>query len=169
MADAVYYRAGRQILKTLAASVALGEIHQLADGRAAVFSSTSAGTTGLVRNFAATGQWIVTKATGIKLLDGGRVYWDHSAGNATFRRVGDRDFYIGRAVGDAESAATTVLVDFDAPEEAADHDLARDPFETAIVGTQALGGLGLYQRGGALLFVLDATNEAQKVDALGDG
>lgn len=169
MADASYYRAGRQILKTLAAAVAVGEIHQLADGRGAVFSSTSAGATGQSRNFAATGQWAVAKQTGIALLDGGRAYWDYSANRATFRKVGDRDFYLGRVVGDAASAAETVIIDFDATEFGDDHDLARDAFETAIVGTQALGGLGLYRRGGAHLFVLDTTNEAQKLDALGDG
>jgi len=169
MADASFYRASRQRLKTLAAAVALGEIHQLADGLASVFSSTSAASSGQTRNFAATGQWAVAKQTGIILLDGGRAYWDYSANKATFRKVGDRDFYLGRVVGDAASSAETAVIDFDAPEFGDDHDIARDPFDTAIVGTQALGGLGLYRRGGAHLFVLDTTNEAQKVDALGDG
>lgn len=169
MADATYYRDGRQQIKTLAATVTLGEIHQLATGQAGVMSSTSVGVSGDRKNFASANQWAVTKAAGIVLLDGGRVYWDHSANAATFRRNGDRDFYLGRAVGDAASADTSVVVNLDAPEFNYDHDLARDAFETAIVGTQALGGLGLYRRGGAHLFVLDTTNEAQKVDALGDG
>jgi 16S rRNA G966 N2-methylase RsmD len=45
-------------------------------------------------------------------LDGGRAYWDHSANAVTFEKVNDRDFYVGRVVGDATSASTTCNVNF---------------------------------------------------------
>lgn len=116
--------------------------------------------------FTTKGEFVIAKTSGIQILKGGRVYWDHSAGTATFRRVNDRDFYLGRAQEDAASTAATVrvLLNEDPPY---DIDLLRDGYATVPVGTQALGGfLPPQNRGGALHFVLSSTNEAQKVDAL---
>jgi predicted RecA/RadA family phage recombinase len=166
MPDAILLRGLDGIRKTNAAAVATGEVHQLADGRAGVYTGLNASGLGDVSNWTTEGQFTVTKTSGVVILDGGRVYWDHSANAATYKKVNDRDFYIGRAVGDAASAATTLVVNLnvDAPY---DIDLARDPYITVPVGTQALGGfLPPAREGGAIAFKLTATNEAQKADAI---
>lgn len=167
MADAqqITNRRPNEVYKTLAAAIGIGEIQQAADGRPSVFAGGNALASGDTAKFLTDGQFVVTKTNGITILDGGEVWWDHSANSATFRRNGDRDFYLGTAVGDAASADLLVTVQLGARVVPA-IDLLRDPFVTAIVGTQALGGLALNTRGGCLNAVLSSVNEAQKVDAL---
>jgi hypothetical protein len=151
---------------TAGAAFLQGDVIQMADGRAGVVvANVSAGGQGSAYvddRFRAS----IQKTTGVVILDGGRVYWDHSASLATFRKVSDRDFYLGRAIGDASSTSSQVQValNTDPPD---DLNLARDPYLTAPTGTQALGGfLPPARQGGALRFNISATNEAQKLDAL---
>lgn len=164
-ASAITGRQNWELYKVLAASVVVGEIHQLASGEAGVYAGSAAASSGTNAKFTTRGSFVVTKTSGIVILDGGPVYWDHSANAATFRKVNDRDFFIGTAVGDAASDDTSMTVNLNV-EPRYLLDLARDPFDTIIVGTQALGGLALNRRGGAHNVVINATNEAQKVDAL---
>lgn len=100
----------RQI--TAPAAISPGECYQLPDGRAAYRDSQAQGAASGDANvkFRDDGQVTVIKSSGVVILDGGRVYWDHSANAATFRTVNDRDFYIGTAVGDAASADTSMTV-----------------------------------------------------------
>jgi predicted RecA/RadA family phage recombinase len=163
MPEAVYVRDWDEQRITLQAAVAIGEVWQLPSGEAAVsLAATSSGR----NDFETAGKFTITKVTGIAILAGGRVFWDHSAAKATYRKVNDRDFYLGVAVEDADTAADTVVVDLNKVVQY-DLDLLRDPYVTAPTGTQALGGFLPPQRnGGALTFRLSATNEAQKVDAL---
>lgn len=141
------------------------EVRQAPTGEAEIFDTALAVLSGSYPTFKTRGVYKVVKTSGIVLLKGGRVYWDHSANAATYKKVSDRDFYIGRAAADAASSSTSVdvVLNVNPPY---DIDLARDSFATAITGTQALGGLALNRRGGALNFVLSSTNEAQKLDAL---
>jgi hypothetical protein len=166
LADAQFVRDGAEYPITVQATVGAGELWQLPTGEAGWFDSASAASSGSRQTFKFGDVVTLNKAAAVAILDGGEVWWDYSANLATFRRVGDRDFYAGRAVGDADENASSVqcvlgkLVPWDV-------DLVRDGFRTAPVGTQALGGLGLTQRGGILNAVVSATNEAQKLDALG--
>jgi hypothetical protein len=107
------------------------------------------------------------KTTSMVFLDGGPVYWDHSANKCHFKKVSDRDFFIGTAYGDFLTAgATTMKVNLNV-QPRFDIDLARDGFQSVLVGTAAAGGFGYpVNLGGSLMFELTATNEAQKVDAL---
>ncbi len=148
-----------------AVSVAAHEIWQDATGKAGVYDKDIAGNSGDYVELTTVGQYVVTKATGFKALKGGRAYWDASASNVSYKKVNDRDFYIGRFTQDAESADTLCEIDLNA-DPPYDIDIARDPFSTTIVGTQALGGLALNRRGGAHNIVLNSTSEAQKVDML---
>lgn len=159
-----FLRERERLLKTLAEAANLGDLHQHGDG-SPTFLTGSNGSAGNEKTFRSTDQINLPKTAGITILDGGRVYWDRSAQACSFKKIDDRDFYVGRAVGDASSAAVLMAVNLgvDPPY---DIDLARDPFSTTIIGTQALGGLALNRRGGAHNFKLDATNEAQKLDAL---
>jgi predicted RecA/RadA family phage recombinase len=109
-ADAIILRGMEEIRKTAVAAIASGEVQQLADGRAGVFTGLNAAAIGDPANFKTDGQYTVTKTAGLVILDGGRVYWDYSANAAHYKKVNDRDFYIGRAVGDAASADTTLVV-----------------------------------------------------------
>lgn len=163
MAEATRIRPNSQVRLTNASSIVSAAIWQLPDGRLGYNRSRSSGAGG-VSIFETGDVAIVPKATGITLLDGGRVYWDRTNRVATYKRVDSRSAYLGRCDGGAASADTSVAVTFNI-DPPYDLDLLRDPFETAIVGTQSLGGMGLYQRG-ALHLTLDSTNEAQKVDAL---
>lgn len=166
MSDATFVRSRDNNKVTLAAAAAAGEVRQLADGRAAVLEGLNAAASGDVRTFVTTGKFTMTKTSGVVLLDGGRAYWDHSANAVTFRKVNDRDFYLGRIVGDAASAGTECVVDLNV-DPPYDLDLARDPYLTTLVGTAVAGAFGYPVRlGGAQIFELTATNEAQKVDAL---
>lgn len=161
-----YVRDANDMRVTVAAAVAVGECWQMKDGFAAVYSSTTAATSGDRSQFKTSGQYAFTKAAGFVALDGGRAYWDHSANAVTWRKQSDRDFYLGTFVGDATSAATECVVNLNRKPRA-DIDLAKDGFQSVLVGTPAAGGFGYpVNLGGSLIFELTATSEAQKVDAL---
>jgi len=110
MGDALLTRERHEIRKTAAAAVASGEIHQTPDGNAGYYSGLEAAATNDPINMATDGQVVVPKTASVAILDGGKVYWDHSANAANFKPVIDRDFYIGTAVGDAAAADTTMTV-----------------------------------------------------------
>ena len=71
----------------------------------------------------------------MNFLDGGRAWWDFSARMVHFKRVDDRDFYLGRFVGDAALNDTTCSVNLN-EDPPYDLDLIRDPYTTVPVGTQ---------------------------------
>lgn len=165
MAEAELHKSSSDVIEyTPEAAITAGDVVQLADGRAAwcPFAISAA-----VKGSAQTGGIAtVAKTTSMVILDGGRVYWDHSANKAHYASVSDRDFYLGTAVGDAASADTTMKVALNVQPQYK-LDLLRDPYLTAPVGTQALGGfLPPAREGGALALKLTATSEAQKADAL---
>lgn len=142
------------------------EVRQMPDGQAAVFDSPAAATSGVYVDYTTIGVYQIVKSTSVALLKGGRAYWDHSAGQLTYLKASDRDFYVGRVVEDAAANNPTCLVELNV-DPRYDIDLLRDGYTSILVGTPAAGGFG-YPRmmGGALEFELTATSEAQKVDAL---
>lgn len=168
MADAVYTRGEHDNRVVLAAAAQSGEVRQLADGRAGVLLGLNAATSNETRTYKTNGIFTLTKATGVVLLDGGRAYWDHSANSITFRKVNDRDFYVGRVVGDAASTDTEVAVNINV-DPAYDIDLLNGDggYLSVATGTAAAGGFGLPTRfGKSIGLSLTATSEAQCVDAL---
>jgi predicted RecA/RadA family phage recombinase len=165
MADASYVRGDSDYRVTLAAAASAGEVRQLSNGLAAVMQGLNAAASGDQRSFKTEGQFTLTKTSGVVLLDGGRAYWDHSANAVTFRKVNDRDFYVGRVVGDAASTDTQCVVNLNV-DPAYDVDIHRDPIATVHVGTQGLNTMGVFQRGGAHKFLMSTTSEAQKMDVL---
>ncbi len=166
MADAILLRGLESIRKTVTAAVASGEIHQLADGRAGVYTGFNAAASGDAINWVINGQFTITKTSGVVLLDGGPVYWDHSANAATYRKVSDRDFMLGVAVGDASSSATTVVVDLNVKPRYTVN-VSADPCLSVVVGTPAAGYLArALQIGGCHKLSLDSANAAEKTDLL---
>lgn len=166
MADAYRYQDEECRLDyTADAAMLAGEVFQLPDGRAAVMPVDLA--SGSLGGAETEGLWKVTKSTSVTFLPGGRVYWDHSANEATYKKVNDRDFYLGRVVADASASDTTVKVslNIDPPY---DIDLiTRDGALSVATGTAAAGGFGLpVKYGAAIGLSLTGTNEAQCVDLL---
>jgi hypothetical protein len=164
MADAAKVRDWNDNRLTIQSAIAGGKLFQLRDGRGAYYNSQIAASLGTANlRFDSIDQVVIPKAA-VALLDGGRVFWDRLNSVGTFKRLGaNRGFYMGRGIGDALStdATATVSLNIDPPY---DLDLAGQPFASALLGTTML----LNRRGGAHDMVLSATNEAQKVDALGD-
>lgn len=155
---------GNSLNYTPAAAITGGEVIQLADGRAAVAPLDIAANA--LGSVAVRGVFTVDKTTSMVILDGGRVYWDHSANKAHYKKVNDRDFYLGRAVGDAASAATTMKVALNV-NPPYDIDVLRDGALSVATGTVAAGGFDLPKLyGGSRGLSLTATNEAQCIDML---
>lgn len=165
MPEAIYVRDGNQRLIAAPASVDAGQVTQTADGRAVVYDSQKAAASGQRITLTSEGQYTMPKNTSTVLLDGAPCYWDYSAGEVTYRKVNDRDFFLGSVVGDYGAGDAAVIVALNVQPTYL-IDLARDAFATVITGTQALNGLALLRRGGAHHFVLSSTSEAQKLDAL---
>lgn len=142
-----------------------GQVLLLADGRAGYVL-------GLVNPEAADrvavqvrGLVTVAKTTSIVILDGGEVMWDHSANSGTIPRyIDSKDFYLGRVIGDAASADTTMVVALNAPKDSAYITLQHDSFATVHVRTAGLTNHGM--AGGGYSCEFSLTAEAQKFDLL---
>lgn len=151
---------------TAAAAVSVGEARQLANGLAAAYAASRAASSGQSVPFSTVGPFVVTKTAGQVWIDGGPLWWDHSANAATCIPplvTGDRDFFLGCAVGDAASADTTGTVVLN-QEPRYEIDFHRDGGDTALVLTA--GTPALVQRGGTLDATFSTTAEAQKLDWL---
>jgi len=85
-----------------------GEVLQLCDGRAAYVQGLRDPAANEAVSLQTEGQVKLTKLATKSVLDGGKLYWDRSAGSATPIKTAD-SFYLGVAVGDAAQAATTVI------------------------------------------------------------
>lgn len=164
--DATYVRGRDDVRQTAEAAVSPGDVRQMPDGRAGVYQATLGAAANDRINVTTSGQFTFTKTSGVVLLDGQRAYWDYSAAAVTFRKVNDRDFYLGRIVGDAASADTTCVVNINV-DPVYDIDLQRSPFLSVPTGTAAAGAFGFPKvLGGAHSIELTATNEAQCIDLL---
>jgi len=147
------------------AALSSGQVLQLADGRAAVVLGLTGSASGDRTALATSGQFTVAKTASIVILDGGEVMWDHSANSATIPLYGtSKDFYLGRAVGDAASAATTMVVELNAPKDSAYITLQSDAFAAAPIQTAGVPFFGM--QGGSYTAQMSATAEAQKADLL---
>lgn len=163
MAEAAVAGTGERITIVAQAGINLGQVIQLKDGRAAYAVADI--TTGNRGEMQVTGLARISKSSGMTFLDGGNVYWDHSANAAHYKTVDDRDFFVGVAVGDWADGEAFMDVALNVHPEYL-IDIMRDGYRSTPVGTQALGGLSIKRNGGCLNFVLSSTNEAQKLDAL---
>lgn len=171
MPEANLYQNGDDVVDyTAIAAIDGGEVVQLADGRAGVIPTDldaaelgSASTEGI---------YVVTKTTSQVWIDGCRLWWDHSANSATCVPplvTGDKDFYLGTAVGDVAAATTTGKVSLNS-KPVYIIDVHRDMFDTAIVktvvGSTTVEVPNIISRGGTLDCYFGTTAEAQKVDLL---
>lgn len=162
--QARFVQEGEMIDWTSDAAYNSGDVIQLKDGRAAVVGEDVA--SGKPVGVYVGGIFKVQKTTSMVFLNGGRAYWDNSASLAHYKKVNDRDFYLGRFTADAASADTVcyLALNVDPPY---DIDAFRDPCKSALAGTPAASAFGYPRRiGGAIELELTATSEAQKVDLM---
>jgi len=166
MAEARYKADSDTFTLLAAATIDAYSVIQLPSGEAAFLDSATAVASGSYTDKLRTrGKATIEKTTSVVMLAGQEVYWDHSANKAHFKKVNDRDFFLGTLVEDATAAALTCTVDLN-KRQRFDVDALRDPCLTVPIGTLVLDTMGLYDRGGAKKFILNATNEAQKLDIL---
>jgi predicted RecA/RadA family phage recombinase len=147
---------------TADAAYSAGDVIQLPDGRAGVVSVDCA--SGALVGVYVEGIFDVQKTTSMVMLIGSKLFWDHSADKAHLLYVNDRDFYLGCAQEDGASAGTSVKVALNKEpvyNASFAHGYASIPIQTA--GFPSIGGGG----SGSVNLILQAANEAQKVDALG--
>ncbi len=146
---------------TPAAGYAVGEVIQLADGRAGALRGLTAKTVGQPAAFTVQGKVTLAKTAAVVILKGAPLYWERSAGTVTpLKAVAGGDFSIGVAYADAIAAATTVVVDLNvAPHYTID--LLRDPTDSVAVGAATLTMGPGYAK-----FTIINTNEAEKIDAM---
>lgn len=151
---------------TPVAAVTAGEVLHLPDGRAAYApTAIAAGVKGALQ---VAGICTVTKTASVVMLEGQPVYWDSSAGSATYTPASDEDFFLGTLVyADAASADTTCKVALNVrPTYKIDinRGCEEDAVTTAVVltaGTPSIATIG-----GSTRLSFSATAEAQKLDIL---
>ncbi len=165
MAEANYRYEEHFFQLTAGGNYSKGQVIQLPNGEAGFFddiAATSGDPTQARRRRVAR----VDKTAGIVILKGGEVYWDHSANAAHYKRVNDRDFFVGCATGTTTSTSTEVEVILN-QRPVWDIDVFHDPIlRPVIVGTQGLNTMGVVRQGGNASFILSSTSEAQKMDIM---
>lgn len=160
--EAQLVQAGATVDWTADAAYSAGAVIQLRDGRAGVVSVDCV--SGEVVGVHVEGIFKVAKTTSMVVLIGSRLFWDHSANKAHLLHRADRDFFLGSAMEDATSAATTVKVNLNAkpvPTLSLADGFASVPVLTAGINTRIIG------QGDGVSLIFDTTAEAQKMDALG--
>ncbi len=146
---------------TPAAGYAVGEVIQLADGRAGALRGQTVKTVGQPAAFTVQGKVTLAKTASIVILKGAPLYWDRSAGTVTcLQAVAGADFFIGAAYADATAAATTVIVDLNV-EPVYTIDLLRDPSDTVVSGDATVT-----QNPGYATLKMVNTSEVQKCDIM---
>lgn len=148
-----------------AAAIASGEVLQMPDGSAGVRAGLRAAESGDTCTVYTAGRFLVPKVAGIAILQGGEVFWDRANSKATFNRAVVGAFLLGVAAADAAEADTEVEVHLNA-RSFYRANLAEGLFDTAIVKTAGSPAVARHTTGTGYSFTLDATAEAQKVDAL---
>lgn len=167
MPEAVLYQDGCVLDYTADAAVTGGEVIECRDGRAGVSAVDLA--SGALGALQTEGVYTVAKTTGIVILDGGQVWWDHSANKAHFKSGGDRDFYLGVAVGDAASADTTMKVLINVKPSyifESNRDEVTSVVVKTVVGSTTVEVPEVKNVGGKIQLNFGTTAEAQKVDAM---
>lgn len=166
VAEATTLRGRHDRRATAAAARASGEVVCLGDGRAGVKCGLNAAASGDAVKYETEGQMTVIAKSSEVWCDGDEIFWDVSANAATVVPplvAGDEDFFLGSAVGNKASAATSAVVNLNVkPRYIIDlHESGGDTAPVLTAGTPTA-----IQRGGTLDFLFSATAEAQKLDWL---
>ncbi len=126
-----------------AATIASGEVIQLADGRAGVYEGLNAAASGDTINVRTKGRFTCLKTAGINLLKGGRAFWDRSANKVNYKPASG-DFFMGTVFADALAAASNVVIDLNVkPNYAIEFDGNADG--DCLMAQESTGGLGVVE------------------------
>ena len=109
--EAAYYACPEEVQLVTEAAVVATEVNQLPDGRAGVYAGLASAAANDPVAYQTEGIYTVAKTTGMVFLPGDEVWWDHSANKAHYKKVNDRDFFLGSAYGDAASADAVIVCD----------------------------------------------------------
>lgn len=162
MPEAAYNQRGDTISFASVAAVSAGEVLQVPDGRVGVANAASAA--GALAACQISGIFKLEKTANEIYVPGQRLYWDASASKVTaIPPVTAADFYVGCAADDAAAADTTAEVAINQDWEGS---IDQRSATFAVLPVLTAGDPRTYQVGGGLRFTIDATNEAQKIDAL---
>lgn len=162
MAEALFYQNGDIISFTTVAAVAAGEVLQVPDGRVGVAVNGSAAAEMVSCQIA--GIHKIAKTANEIYVPGQRLYWDASASKVTaVPPLTAADFFVGCATADAAAADTTASVAIN-EDWVGSIDQRHSTF--ACVPVLTSGDPRVYNLGAGMRFSIDATNEAQKIDAL---
>lgn len=162
MAEAVIHQEGNIIGFTTVAAAAAGDVLQVPDGRVGVAIYAAAANTRVECQIS--GIFKLDKTANEIHVPGQRLYWDASGSTVTaVPPVTAADFFVGCCAADAAAADASTQValnqDWEGSVDQRTATFAQVPVLTA-------GDPRGYQVGGGLRFSIDATNEAQKIDAL---
>lgn len=155
-------RDGDTIQQVAGAAAVACEVHQMASGRAGYKQGQNASALNDSVTYKTDDQVTLPKAA-VSLLDGGRAYWDRTNQVVTYKRTAARDFLLGSIVNDAAAGDANCTVNLNAF-PVYDLDLLRDP---RIITPVLSAGSPSFNVNSSGIFLLDATNEAQKIDVLG--
>lgn len=162
MAEANFYQDGEIISFTTVAAVSAGEVLQVPDGRAGV--AISAAVAGGVVACQVIKHHKLAKTANEIYVPGQRLYWDASASKVTaVPPQTAADFFVGCAANDAAAADTVAEVALNKDWEGS---IDQRTATFAVLPVLTAGDPRTYQVGGGLRFTIDATSEAQKIDAL---
>ena len=159
------HRSERTRKIVLTAAVTTGDILQTPEGLAGSVLGLSGANHAIGDTVAVCveGEAKVTASTGVVMVDGCEVWFDHSANAATDAPSNDRDFYLGTLVGDKATGDTEITVRLN---EKPNYivDLRESGFDHVPVLTSGTPSLAMV--GGTARAAFSATAEAQKLDLL---
>jgi predicted RecA/RadA family phage recombinase len=168
VSEAIKYQdCGETLDYTPTAAITGGEVVQMFDGRAGVIlTDLASGAKGAAET---EGVFRVAKTASQVWIQGGPLWWDHSANAATCNEpvgAGDRDFFLGTIYDDALSAATEGYVNLNVQPRYI-IDSARDDFDfniiKTVVGSTTVEVPNIRQIAGMTVFNFGTTAEAQTV------
>lgn len=162
MPEASYLRSSERISFATVSAVVAGEVLQVPDGRAGVaVDAAAAGATVAcqIRDIHK-----MAKTANEIYVPGQRLYWDASASKVTaVPPITAADFFVGCSADDAAAADTEAKVDLNRDWEGS---IDQRSATFASVPVLTAGDPRVTNVGGGMRFILDATSEAQKIDAL---
>lgn len=162
MPEGSFYQKGDIITFTTVAAVSAGEVLQTPDGRVGVAVDTTAA--GELCSCQITGIQKLEKTADQIYVPGQRLYWDASASKVTaVPPLTAADFFVGCCAVDAAAADTVAQVVLNSDWEGS---IDQRTSTFAVLPVLTAGDPRAMQIGAGLRFSLDATNEAQKIDAL---
>lgn len=159
--EAVTHHGPGEVKAVTSAALVNGQLVQLPDSRAGVYTGLKAAEAGEYVTLSCGGVREVLKTASVAILAGQEVWAKISTSRATYRLAGD--YFVGIAVADAAASATTVKVDMNARPNYT-LNLAENSGEWT---TEATNGLGVSELvGGVKKLEFDAVSEAAQAALL---